>query len=99
MAKLGKAPMTPRTAAAVTHAAASNDAIATITLGNASPSFNRGTKAQAALGRSSSGVWNAIAAGAGPVRVLLGLPAEGAEAVLQHFQQQVRPGLLGPWPT
>lgn len=95
--KLGKAPMTPRTAVAVAAAAANSDAFATITLGNAANSLNRGsfrtspTKAQANLGRTSSGVWSAMgaAAGPGPVRVLLGLPSEGAEAVLQHFQQQV----------
>lgn len=98
--KLGKAPATPRTTAAVAQAAADNDAIATITLGTlgkVSAGLNHGmpsvspTKAHASLRRSSSGVWNAIGAGAcrSPVRVLLGLPAEDAETVLQHFQQQV----------
>jgi hypothetical protein len=95
-AKLGREPMTPRTAAAVAHAAVNSDAIATITLGN---SLTRGsfkgspTKSQANLGRSTSGVWSTIGAGSvsGPVRVLLGLPSDDAEAVLQHFQQQVGP--------
>lgn len=68
-------------------AAADAGAVAMISLG--SP-----TKASATLGRhsfSQTGAWDAAGtttATAEPVRVLLGLPAEGADSVLQQFHEQ-----------
>lgn len=97
-AKLGKvsAPVTPRAAALMAQAAANSDAIASIQLHrspsttNRAPSFNSSpTKAYASLGRNASGSWPAAGAGNEPVRILLGLPAEDAEAVLEQFQEQV----------
>jgi hypothetical protein len=98
-AKLGKVdtPVTPRAASLMAQAAANGDATARIQLQRANSgidrthSFNSSpTKAYASLGRNASGTWIAAAAGNEPVRVLVGLPAEDAETVLEQFQEQVR---------
>jgi hypothetical protein len=86
---------------AITKGAADSGAIAMITAGRPgsttrTPTYaGSPTKAAASLGRQSygtgaAGTWDAGAASTEPVRVLLGLPAEDPDTVLEQFQEQVR---------
>lgn len=84
--KRSSAPPTPRAAAITGHTVAEGDVIARITAGQSYTSSP--TKALATLSRKSSGIWNPAAVE--PVRVLLRLPAENADTVLEQFQEQVR---------
>jgi len=95
--KLGKTlyPMSSHAVMAAAKGAAENGAIAMISTNRASTLGGSPTKAPAfLLGRQSFGLMagtGALETAAGatdPIRVLLGLPAEEAETVLQQFQDQ-----------
>jgi len=97
--KLGKTsyPMSSHAIMAAAKGATENGAIAMISATRASTMAGSPTKASATLlGRQSfglmggAGAWETAAGATDPIRVLLGLPAEEAEIVLQQFQDQVR---------
>lgn len=102
--KLGKTsyPMSSHAVMAAAKGAAENGAIAMISANRASTLGGSPTKASATLLCRQSfglmggtGAWEPAAGATDPIRVLLGLPAEEAETVLQQFQDQVR--LIQNW--